>query len=143
MKISKGVNNNNYNNNGRDLLLDNKPWVVPWGAERMPQRIQIRSRVTLDRSTAPKWEQNQTEKFSSDLDWLRKSIWYGQQSWIINCLKMYKISHEVKLYRENHENLESGINSRRKKLCWSKGLKKYISRRCTVIVAIQNCDDST
>ena len=38
------------------------------------------------------------------------------QSWIINCLKMYKISEEVKLYRENYENLESGFNSRRKKL---------------------------
>ena len=36
------------------------------------------------------------------------------QSWIINCLKMYKISD--KLYRENHENLESGIDSRREKL---------------------------
>ena len=34
------------------------------------------------------------------------------QSRTINCLKMYKISHEVKLYRENHENLESGIDSR-------------------------------
>ena len=39
-------------------------------------------------------------------------------SWIINSLKMYKISHE--LYRQNHENLESGIDSRRKKLTESK-----------------------
>ena len=31
---------------------------------------------------------------------------------------MYKISHE--LYRQNHENLESGIDSRRKKLTESK-----------------------
>ena len=39
------------------------------------------------------------------------------QSWIINCLKMYKISDRShKLYRENHENLESGIDSRRKNL---------------------------
>ena len=36
------------------------------------------------------------------------------QSWIINCLKMYKIS--FKLYRKNHEDLESGADSRRKKL---------------------------
>ena len=37
------------------------------------------------------------------------------QSGIINCHKMYKISQEVKLYRENYENLKSGIDSRRKK----------------------------
>ena len=29
---------------------------------------------------------------------------------------MYKISDEVKLYRENRENLESGIDSRKEKL---------------------------
>ena len=38
------------------------------------------------------------------------------QNWIINCLKMYKISDEVKLFREKHENLENGIDSKRKKL---------------------------
>ena len=27
-------------NKGRDLLLANKPRIVPWGTERMPQRIQ-------------------------------------------------------------------------------------------------------
>ena len=37
------------------------------------------------------------------------------QSWILHCLKMYKISHEDKLHRTDHENLESGADSGRKK----------------------------
>ena len=75
--------------------LANKPRIVPWGKERMPQRIESHSRVTLHRSVHPKREQDQTEKSSYGLDWLQKIIWYVQQSWIINCLKMYKISNEV------------------------------------------------
>ena len=39
------------------------------------------------------------------------------QSWIINCLKMYKISHEVLKFKEKqHENLKSRADSRRKNL---------------------------
>ena len=48
------------------------------------------------------------------------------QSLIINCLKMYKISDEVINFIE--KNLESGIDSRRKKLSWSKDQKRYIWR---------------
>ena len=43
------------------------------------------------------------------------------QSWIINCLKMYKISNEIiNFIEKKHEKLESVINSRRKKLGWNK-----------------------
>ena len=42
----------------RDLLLANKPRIVLWGTDRMPQRIQRHSRVTLHRSTHPKWGQD-------------------------------------------------------------------------------------
>ena len=39
------------------------------------------------------------------------------QSWIINCLKMYKISHEViNSIEKPHENLDSGVDSRSQKL---------------------------
>ena len=58
------VENINSINKGIDLLLANKSRIVPWGAERVPQRIQMHSRVTLHRSTHPKWEQNQTGKSS-------------------------------------------------------------------------------
>ena len=66
------------------------------------------------------------------------------QSWIINCLKTYKISDEVMNFnQENPENLESGIESRREKLSWNEGPKRYTSGRCTLTVTIHNCHDAT
>ena len=61
--------------------------------------------------------ENKTRRKNLDMDWIdyKKAYDMVPQSWIINYLKMNKISNEVKLYRENHENLVSGINSRRKK----------------------------
>ena len=64
-------------------------------------------------------------------------------SCIINSLKKYKISHEVKLYRQNHENLESGIDSRRKKLSWIEYPKRYFPRRFSIILTIHNCHYAT
>ena len=52
-----------------------------------------------------------------------------------------KWSH--KLYWENHENQESGIDSRRMELSWSEVPKWYFSRRCTIIIIIHNCHDAT
>ena len=71
------VENINSTNKGRDLLLTNKPQFILWGTERMLQRIQRHSRVTLHRSAHLKWEQDQTEKSRYGLDWLQKGIWYG------------------------------------------------------------------
>ena len=71
------VENINSTNKGRDLLLSNKPRIVPWRTEKMLQKIQRHSRITLHRSTHSKWEQNQTEKSSYGLDWRREGIWYG------------------------------------------------------------------
>ena len=81
------MKNINSTNKGRDLQLANKPRIVLWGRERMPQRIQRHGRVTLYRSAHRKREEDQTQRSSYSLDW--------QQSRIINCLKMYKISNEV------------------------------------------------
>ena len=60
--------NINSTNKGSDLLLANNSQIIPWRTERMPQRIQRHSRVTLHRSTHPKWEQDQTEKCSYGMD---------------------------------------------------------------------------
>ena len=62
----------------------------------MPQRIQRYSRVALHRSTHPKWEQNQAKK-NLAMAWIdyKKSYDMVPQSWIISCLKIYKISNEV------------------------------------------------
>ena len=82
-------------NKGRDLQLTDKLQVVPWGTERIPPRIQRHRRVTSHRSVHPQWEQDQTEKYSYGLCWQQKEYDMVPQSWIINCLKMYKISDEV------------------------------------------------
>ena len=71
------VENTNSKNKGKYLLLANKPRIVPWRTERMPQRIQRHGRVTLRRSAYPKREQDQTEKSCYGLDWLQKGIWHG------------------------------------------------------------------
>ena len=56
--------------------------------------------------------------------------------------KCTKYQMKSKLYQENHENLESGNDNRRKKLSWSKDPKKYFSRKCTITVTIHNCHDA-
>ena len=48
------------------------------------------------------------------------------------------ITWSHKLYRENHENLESGADSSRKKLGWNKDPKRYFPRRCTITLTIHN-----
>ena len=55
------VENTNSTNKGKVQLLTNNPRIVPWRTERMPQWIQRHSRITLHRSTQPKWEQDKTE----------------------------------------------------------------------------------
>ena len=47
------------------------------------------------------------------------------------------IRRNHKLYRENYENLESGIAS------WSEDLETYIPGRCTITAYICNSDDAT
>ena len=87
--------NINSTNKEKDLLIANKPRAAPWEAERMPQRIQRHSRVTLHRSIHPKWDQDLTENLPSVCIDYKKAYDMVPQSWIINCLKMYKISDEV------------------------------------------------
>ena len=116
----------NSTNKRRDLLLASKPCTVPWGAERMPQRIQRHSRITLHRSTHPKWEQYQTEKSSYGLDCLQKGLYGSTKLDDKLPQNVQNITWSHQLYRENQENHESGIDSRRKKLWWSKDPKRYI-----------------
>ena len=96
LSISNNDNHYTTGTSGMYLLLVNKQWTVLWGTERMLQRILRHKKVILHRSAHPQRQQNRTEKSSYGLDWLHKNIYdMVQQIWIINCLKMYKISHEV------------------------------------------------
>ena len=71
--------------------------------------------LTLHKSANPKREQDQEEKSSYGLDWLPKDIWYGSAKLDNKLLQNEQnIRWSHKLYRENQENLESGIDNRRK-----------------------------
>ena len=119
------VENTNSTNKGKDLLLANKPRIVPWRTERMPQRIQRHSRITLHRSIHPKWKQDKTEKSSYGLDWLQKGIWYGSTKLDTTLSQnVQNITWSHKLHWKDHANLESGADSRRKKLSRSKDPKR-------------------
>ena len=78
------------------------------------------------------------------LDWQQKGIFYGLTK-LDNKLSqnVQNVRWVHKLYRENHENLESAIDSRREKLSRNKDSKRYIPRRFTVTFTIYNCDDAT
>ena len=78
-----------------DLRLATMLWVVLGVRERVTQRIQRHRRASLYWSICPQRVQAETEKSSYGLDWLQKGVWYDPVSWIINCLKTYRISYDV------------------------------------------------
>ena len=138
------VENINSKNKGKDLLLANKPRIVPWRTERMPQRIQRHSGITLCRSTHPKWEQDKTEKSRYGLDWLRKGIWYGPTKQdTTQSQNVQNITRSHKLHRTDHDNLKNRPDNRRKKHNWNKDPKMHFPRRCTITLTIHNSHDAT
>ena len=138
------MENINSTNKQRLILLANKAQIVTWRTERMPQRIQRYSRVTLHKWRHRKWKQEQTGKSRYGLDRLQKGIWYGSAK-LDNKLSqnVQNITQNHKLHRKNHEKLDSWINNRRKKLGWNKDPKRDFPRRCTVTPTIHNCHDAT
>ena len=48
-----------------------------------------------------------------------------------------------KVYRENHEKLESGIDYKRKKFSWGENPKRYTPGRCAINITICNSYDAT
>ena len=114
------MENINSTNKGRDILLANKPRIVPQRTERTPQRIQRHSRVTLHRSTHPKWEQDQTEKPSYGQDLLQKGI-YGSAK-LDNKLSqnVQNITPNHKLHRKTMKNWRVELTARGKSLAETK-----------------------
>ena len=53
------------------------------------------------------------------------------------------IKQSHKLYRENYENLENWIGSKKENLCRSKCSECYIPGRCTITITICNKYDTT
>ena len=103
-----------------DSLIVNKPRIVPWGIERMPQKIQRYRTTTLHWSAPPQRGQDETQKSVYGLDLLQKGIWYSHtnpENKLPQNVQNIRWNH--RLYWENHENLESGINCRTEKLSWN------------------------
>ena len=79
---------------------------------------------------------------SLGMDWIdcKKAYDMLPQNWIINCLKMYKISDKViNFIEKTMKTWKVELIAKREKLSLSEGLNRYISRRCTVTVTIHNC----
>ena len=135
------MENTNGRNKERDLLLTNKSRIVPCGTEKMPQRIKRHKRTTLHWSEHPQREQDESEKSGYGLKY-KKAYDMVPQSWIINCVKIYKISDEVinfikKTMKTWRVELTEGV----KKLSWREDPEWYIPRRYTITITIYNCND--
>ena len=76
--------------------------------------------------------------------WINDKKAYGivQQWWIIHCHKIFKISDEVKFYREYHEKPESGTDSRRKNVCRGNNPERNVPWRFAINIIICKCDDT-
>ena len=128
----------------KNLLFAKKPQIIPLWTERIPQRIPRHSRITLHRSTHPKWEQDKTEKSSYGLDWPQEGIWYAPTKLDITLSQnVQNIKWSHKLHRTDHEDLESGTDTRRKKHSWNKDPKRHLPRKCTIALTIHNSHDAT
>ena len=132
------VENVKCTNKWRDLRLANKPRILPWKREKMPQVETQESYSTLINTSSTKARRNEKIKLWRGLT--TKSILYGSvmDNKLLQNVRNIRRSH--KLY---HENLESEIDSRREKLNWSKDPERYIPGRSTITIIICNSDDIT
>ena len=119
---TESVENINSTNKGRDFLLANKAQNVPWGIEKMQQKIQKNSRVTLhDQHILNK---SKTRRKNQAMAWIYYKKVYDMvlQSWLTNCLSqnVQNIRWSHKLYWENHENLKVELTARGRSLAEAK-----------------------
>ena len=107
------VENIDSKNKGRDLLLAKKPRIVPWGIERIPQGSRgIAELLYKDQHILNECKIRRKNIAMALIDY-KKAYDMVPESLIISCFKMYKISDGViNFIEKNHENLQSGINSR-------------------------------
>ena len=99
----KWQHNINSTSKGRDLLLVNKPLIVPWGTERSCKGSRGTAELLYLHYSYFTYtlqyirNESKTRRKNLAMAWIDNKKVYDvvPQSWIINCLKMYKISHEV------------------------------------------------
>ena len=89
------MENTNSTNKGKYLQLTNKLRIVPWLKERMPQRIQSdRELLYIDQHILNESKTRRKNLAMVCIDY-KKTYDMVPRSWILHCLKIYKISHEV------------------------------------------------
>ena len=79
-------------------------------------------------------------KYSYGVDWQQKGLRYSPPN-LDNTPSQNVLV--IKFIEKNHENLDSGIDGRRKKLNWGKSPERYIPRRCTITIIICNNHNAT
>ena len=86
--------------------------------------------------------ESKTKRENLAMAWIDNKNVYDMvpQSWILHCLKKYKILDEFVQFIEI---LESGIDSRRTKLSRGKDPKRHIPGRCIITITICDCHDVT
>ena len=115
------VENINSTNKGRDILHANKPRIVPWRTERCHKG----SRGTAELLYIDQHILNESKNRRKNLAmaWIdyKKAYDIVPQSWIINSLKMYKISHEtINLIEKTMKNWRIEFTTGRKSLAETK-----------------------
>ena len=135
------VENRNGTNHG-DLLFANKLRTVHQKTENChegkrgkEELLYIDQHILMDRKMRRK---------DVAMVWIdyKKAYDMVPQNWIIHCLKMFKISDEVKVYQEYHENWRVELAAGEKKLCGGKNPDMNLPRRCAITITICNCDDA-
>ena len=89
------VEDTNSTNKEKDRLLPNKPRIVPWRIEGMLQRSRgTEELLYIDQNIL---NESKTRRKNLAMAWIdyKKAYVMVTQSWILHCLKTYKISHEV------------------------------------------------
>ena len=102
-----------------------------------------RSRKT-ERMPHPQGQQKKMKKCSYGMDWCRKGLQYDPtklDNRLFQNVQDIQWSHSV--YWEYHEKLESGPDSRRKKLNWGETPERNLPGRFTITIIIFDSDDVT
>ena len=86
-------------------------------------------------------DESNTRRKNLAMAWIdyKKAYDMVPHSWIINSLKMYKISDEVINIIDKTMKTWSRTDCWKKKISWSKDQERDLPRRCSITLTIHNC----
>ena len=108
------VENTNGTKQGGDLLLVNKLRIVPWGTERMTRQGTRGIGMLLYQHFL---KENKMRRKNFAMAWIdyKKACNMAPQSWIIDGLKLYKVSDEIiKFVEKTMKNWKVELTAERK-----------------------------